>query len=64
MFNGSRRIILISMEDITRIVPKNDFYCTYCGKEFGDEVINLALHIAKKHDQHNSRHKPIFNTHT
>jgi len=57
MFNDSRRIILINMEDITKIVSKNDFYCTFCGKEFGDEVIKLALHIARKHDIHNPRSK-------
>ena len=27
-----------------------DFHCSYCGKEFGKEVIDLAVHIGKIHD--------------
>ena len=27
-----------------------EFDCMYCGKEFGDDVIELALHIGKEHD--------------
>ena len=27
-----------------------EFDCTYCGKEFGDDVIALAKHIGKEHD--------------
>ncbi len=29
---------------------KFDFYCSYCGKEFGEQVIDLAIHIGKIHD--------------
>lgn len=29
---------------------KFDFFCTYCGKEFGSEVIDLAKHIGEIHD--------------
>jgi len=27
----------------------NDFYCTYCGKDFGENLIGLAKHM-KTHD--------------
>ena len=27
-----------------------EFDCIYCGKEFGDDVIELAKHIGKEHD--------------
>ena len=27
-----------------------EFDCIYCGKEFGDDVIELAIHIGKVHD--------------
>jgi len=27
-----------------------DFWCTFCGKDFADNPIKLALHIADKHD--------------
>jgi len=39
---------------ITEILP---FWCTFCGKEFGDDVIELALHIADKHDERPTRNK-------
>ncbi len=26
------------------------FECRYCGKEYGDNVIELALHIGRVHD--------------
>lgn len=29
---------------------KFEFDCVYCGKEFGDDVIELAKHIGKEHD--------------
>jgi len=38
-------------------MSKNDFYCTYCGEEYGDDVINLSLHIRDNHDNHDSRSK-------
>ena len=28
---------------------KDDFICTYCGKNFGNNPIKLALHIRDKH---------------
>jgi hypothetical protein len=27
-----------------------DFYCTVCGKNFGEDVIKLAKHIGRNHD--------------
>ena len=30
------------------------FKCNFCGKDFGMNVIELALHIAKVHDQKRS----------
>mgnify|MGYP007056079095 CR=1 FL=1 len=27
-----------------------EFDCMYCGKEFGEDVIELAVHIGKEHD--------------
>ena len=27
-----------------------EFDCMYCGKEFGCDVIELAVHIGKEHD--------------
>lgn len=32
-----------------------NFECTYCGLEFGSEVIELALHIGKVHDPPRSK---------
>jgi hypothetical protein len=33
-----------------------DFYCTYCGKDYGKEVIDLAKHIGKIHDPTRKKH--------
>lgn len=27
------------------------FQCTFCGKDFGDDVIGLAKHIGRTHDR-------------
>ncbi len=27
------------------------FQCMFCGKEYGDKVIELAIHIGKVHDK-------------
>lgn len=28
-----------------------EFQCPYCGKDFGNKVIDLATHIGKEHDR-------------
>ena len=33
------------------VASQFDFYCKYCGKNFGSDVIKLAKHIGKQHDQ-------------
>jgi len=30
---------------------EDGFYCTYCGKEFGDQPDKLALHIRDVHEK-------------
>lgn len=32
------------------MVENFEFYCSYCGKEFGKAVIDLAKHIGDIHD--------------
>ncbi len=27
------------------------FQCTFCGKEYGTDVVELAIHIGRVHDQ-------------
>ena len=34
-----------------RVPGRFDFYCKYCGKDFGNNVIKLARHIGRCHDQ-------------
>jgi len=36
---------------------KDGFYCTYCGKEFGDQPAELALHIRDIHEKSRGKHK-------
>jgi len=33
------------------------FYCTYCGKEFGNQPDKLALHIRDTHEKNREKHK-------
>ncbi len=33
------------------------FYCTYCGKIFGDNPGKLALHIRDFHEKNRGKHK-------
>jgi len=28
-----------------------EFKCTFCGKEYGTDVVELAIHIGRVHDQ-------------
>lgn len=32
------------------MISAYQFHCTYCGKEFGEKVIELAKHIGAAHD--------------
>jgi len=32
------------------MVESFDFYCTFCGKNFGENIIGLARHIGKAHN--------------
>lgn len=32
-------------------VPGYNFQCTFCGLDFGEDVIELALHIGREHDK-------------
>ena len=36
---------------------KDEFYCTYCGKEFGTHPSKLALHIRDVHEKSRGKHK-------
>ncbi len=36
---------------------ENEFYCTYCGKGFGDHPGKLALHIRDVHEKNRGNHK-------
>jgi len=36
---------------------KDGFYCTYCGKEFGDQPDKLALHIRDIHEKSRGKQK-------
>ena len=39
-------------------MPWSDgFYCTYCGKDFGDQPEKLALHIRDFHEKNHGKHK-------
>ncbi len=41
---------LIGKEMIDAVSNQYEFHCVYCGKEFGDDVIELARHIGREHD--------------
>ena len=36
---------------------EDGFYCTYCGKGFGDQPLKLALHIRDFHEKNRGKHK-------
>ena len=36
---------------------KDGFYCTFCGKDFGDQPGKLALHIRDFHEKNRTKHK-------
>ena len=40
---------------------EDGFYCTYCGKEFGDQPDKLALHIRDVHEKSRVKHKLFRN---
>jgi len=40
-----------------RMCWKDGFYCTYCGKEYGDQPGKLALHIRDIHEKIRKKHK-------
>jgi len=40
-----------------RMNCEDGFYCTYCGKEFGDQPDKLALHIRDIHEKSRGKHK-------
>jgi len=40
---------------------EDGFYCTYCGKEFGDQPDKLALHIRDIHEKSRGKQKKICN---
>ena len=36
---------------------KDKFHCTYCGKEFGDQLGKLSLHIRDIHEKSRGKHR-------
>ena len=36
---------------------EDEFYCTYCGKKFGNEPVELAVHIRNFHEVSNRKSK-------
>jgi len=39
------------------MVSDDPFYCTYCGKNFENEPIKLALHIRNNHEENRGKNK-------
>ena len=41
----------------TEMTVKDNFYCTYCGKDFGNDPGKLALHIRDSHEKDHKKRK-------
>ncbi|GFN39179.1 MAG: conserved hypothetical protein [Marine Group I thaumarchaeote] len=39
------------------MITQDDFYCTYCGKNFRNEPIKLAVHIRDYHEAGRGKNK-------
>ena len=40
---------------------EDEFYCTYCGKKFGNEPAKLAIHIKNYHEIGHRKSKKHYN---
>ncbi len=51
----NKKTVQIMFNTVTRydqiLSSQYSFQCMFCGKEYGEKVIDLAIHIGKVHDK-------------